>query len=131
VRKVLVAIAVLGILAAMPASASAAGPTKAQFNALKAKVNVLQTRVSELEGAVEDAAALLVYHECVANALQWDALDLIFTAAGVDPGPPYNDNGACAAIGITRPRSLQALEVPTPSAEMAAKLRALTALSRR
>jgi hypothetical protein len=101
-RKVLVAIAVLGILA-VPASASAAGPTKAQFNALKAKVTVLQKQVNELEELTLNMGAFVILNEC-GDAIQWDFISAIGVALGAPALPRYDDGGACEASGIDRPR---------------------------
>jgi hypothetical protein len=90
----------------LPAAASAAPtPTKAQFNALK-------NRVAQLERDTSDLAYLALYNECD-DAWQWAWLDSLVIAMGGDPGDPYSDNGACAAVGITAPkisaRSVQSL----------------------
>jgi hypothetical protein len=102
-RKVIAAIAALAVLA-VPVTASAGNPTpsRAQFNALKSQVSSLQKRVSAAESNLADLNWYSAYNECN-DAFQWDILQAIIVAMGAEPGgTAYDDNGACAAIGIDR-----------------------------
>jgi hypothetical protein len=105
---IILALATLGVLA--PAVSAHPGPDRTlrqRIVRLEAKVQAQSQRINTLSTQVYD---LTLWSAC-ANALTWDGLDAIVLFLGADPGPPLDDGGACAALGIVR-RSAKAERNP-------------------
>jgi outer membrane murein-binding lipoprotein Lpp len=119
-------------LAAGAAAAPSPGKLERQVNQLKSKVSALQGRVASLEARVAATEANLrqtaAYAVC-GDALIIDAIRAIVVYLGFpDPGR-LDDQGACASLGITRPRTALAA-APRAAATAAAQLRLVAGLWR-
>lgn len=102
---VIVALATLAFVAA-PAAPGARAPTIRQFRALQSQVKLLQRQVRFLRNEI---AANYVGDACLAASTAdvfqgtWTNIDArVPTAPGFGAQAQVRDNGACAAIRITR-----------------------------
>lgn len=93
------------VLAGTAAAAPAPGKLGRQIAVLKREVSALRGRVAVLEADLDETrnslGTLAVVAAC-GDALLWDGWDAIVVVLGLDPGPPIDDGGACAELGIVR-----------------------------